>query len=59
MTIYYVDDPENVTIDCDHVISGGGTSTLVFRDINDAKNRISATVDANGNRTAVGTRDAS
>lgn len=39
--------------------SGGGTATLVFRDINDAKNRISATVDANGNRTAVGTRDAS
>jgi len=39
--------------------SGGGTATLVFRDINDAKNRISATVDANGNRTDVGTRDAS
>jgi len=39
--------------------SGGGGATLVFRDINDAKNRISATVDANGNRTAVGTRDAS
>jgi len=38
--------------------SGGGTSTLVFRDINDSKNRISATVDADGNRTAVGTRDA-
>lgn len=39
--------------------SGGGTTTLVFRDINDAKNRISATVDSDGNRTAVGTRDAS
>lgn len=39
--------------------SGGGTATVVFRDINDAKNRISATVDADGNRTAVGTRDAS
>jgi len=38
--------------------SGGGTATIVFRDINDAKNRISATVDADGNRTAVGTRDA-
>jgi len=39
--------------------SGGGTATIVFRDIADSKNRISATVDANGNRTAVGTRDAS
>jgi len=39
--------------------SGGGTATVVFRDINDAKDRISATVDANGNRTAIGTRDAS
>lgn len=38
--------------------SGGGGATIVFRDINDSKNRISATVDANGNRTAVGTRDA-
>jgi hypothetical protein len=38
--------------------SGGGTATLAFRDVNDAKNRISATVDADGNRTAVGTRDA-
>jgi hypothetical protein len=38
--------------------SGGGTATLVFRDINDSKNRLSVTVDANGNRTAVGTRDA-
>lgn len=39
--------------------SGGGTSTLVFRDIGDTKNRVSVTVDANGNRTAVGTRDGS
>ena len=39
--------------------SGGGTATLVFRDINDSKDRISATVDVDGNRTAVGTRDAS
>jgi hypothetical protein len=38
--------------------SGGGGSTIVFRDTEDTKNRISATVDANGNRTAVGTRDA-
>ena len=37
--------------------SGGGTTTLVFRDINDTKNRLSVTVDANGNRTAVITRD--
>lgn len=39
--------------------SGGGTSTLVFRDINDSKDRLSCTVDGDGNRTAVGTRDAS
>lgn len=37
--------------------SGGGTTTVVFRNLGDSKNRISATVDANGNRTAVGTRD--
>ena len=37
--------------------SGGGTATLVFRDIGDTKDRLSVTVDANGNRTAVGTRD--
>ena len=39
--------------------SGGGTATLVFRDTADTKNRLSVTVDANGNRTAVGTRDGS
>ena len=39
--------------------SGGGTTTLVFRDIADTKNRLVVTVDDNGNRTAVGTRDAS
>jgi hypothetical protein len=39
--------------------SGGGTATLVFRDIGDTKNRLSVTVDADGNRTAVGTRDGS
>ena len=33
--------------------SGGGGSTITFRDTADTKNRISATVDANGNRTAV------
>lgn len=37
--------------------SGGGTTTVAFRDVADTKNRISATVDASGNRTAVGTRD--
>ena len=38
--------------------SGGGSGTIVFRDLADTKNRISATVDANRNRTAV-TRDGS
>jgi hypothetical protein len=33
--------------------AGGGTSTITFRDDADLKNRISATVDASGNRTAV------
>lgn len=37
--------------------SGGGTTTVVFRDVGDTKNRVSATVDASGNRTAIGTRD--
>lgn len=36
--------------------SGGGTATPIFRDIGDTKPRITATVDADGNRTAV-TRD--
>lgn len=44
---------------CTGKSSGGGSATAVFRDIADSKNRISATVDANGNRTAIGTRDAS
>ena len=35
--------------------SGGGTATLIYRDINDTVNRITFTVDANGNRTAVST----
>ncbi len=38
--------------------AGGGTGTITFRDVADTKNRISATVDANRNRTAV-TRDGS
>lgn len=33
--------------------AGGGTTTVTFRDNADSKNRISATVDASGNRTAV------
>ena len=37
--------------------SGLGTTTAIFRDFGDTKNRLSATVDANGNRSAV-TRDA-
>lgn len=37
--------------------SGLGTTTAVFRDFGDTKNRISATVDVNGNRSAI-TRDA-
>lgn len=38
-------------------VSGAGTGTEVFRDINDTKNRVTATVDSSGNRTAI-TRDA-
>lgn len=33
--------------------SGGRTNSITFRDIADSKNRITATVDAAGNRTAV------
>lgn len=33
--------------------TGGGTATLTFRDIADSKPRITATVDVNGNRTAI------
>lgn len=32
---------------------GGGTTTITFRDVADATNRVTATVDANGNRTAI------
>jgi hypothetical protein len=38
--------------------SGMGTTTATFRDLADSKDRIVATVDASGNRTAI-TRDAS
>jgi hypothetical protein len=34
-------------------ISGAGTNTITIRDINDTTDRITATVDTNGNRTAV------
>lgn len=37
--------------------TGGGTATISFRDVADAMNRVQATVDANGNRTAIGTLD--
>jgi hypothetical protein len=37
--------------------SGLAGTTAVYRDFNDTKNRISATVDADGNRSAFGTRD--
>ena len=33
--------------------TGGGTTSVAFRDIADSKNRVSATVDGDGNRTAV------
>lgn len=33
--------------------SGGGTTTLTFRDLADGKDRITATVDVNGNRTTM------
>lgn len=33
--------------------TGGGTSTLNFRDVADSKNRVRATVDANQNRTGI------
>lgn len=39
-------------------LSGAGTTNVLVRDLADTKNRIDATVDASGNRTAV-TRDVS
>lgn len=34
-------------------LSGGGTTTITIRDYGDTKNRITATVDSNGNRSAI------
>ena len=34
-------------------VSGAGTTTETFRGINDDVNRVTATVDTNGNRTAI------
>jgi hypothetical protein len=39
-------------------ISGAGTTNVVIRDVNDSKNRLSAIVDSDGNRTSV-TKDVS
>jgi hypothetical protein len=36
-------------------VSGAATTTIAIRDVNDAKDRITATVDADGNRTAITT----
>jgi len=41
------------------ITSGGGTSTLHFRDVGDSKARLIVTVDSDGNRTAVNTLDGS
>lgn len=38
-------------------VSGAGTTSIAFRDVNDTKNRLVATVDTVGNRSAV-TKDA-
>lgn len=38
---------------CAAKLSGAATTTVNIRDVGDSKNRISATVDASGNRTAV------
>lgn len=40
-------------------LSGGGTSTETIRDYQDTKDRVVATVDASGNRSAIGTLDVS
>lgn len=47
-----------ITAACVGKSSGGGTNTLVFRDTADSKDRVTATVDADGNRSAM-TLDAS
>jgi hypothetical protein len=41
------------------ISSGGGSNTLLFRDVADTKSRLVVTVDSDGNRSAVGTRDGS
>ena len=38
---------------CSLKSAGGGTATITFRNSADNKDRITATVDANGNRTGV------
>ena len=35
------------------IVSGAATTTNTFRDVGDTKNRIVATVDVDGNRSAV------
>jgi hypothetical protein len=35
------------------ILSGAATTTVVIRDTGDTKDRVTATVDANGNRSAV------
>jgi len=39
--------------------SGGGTKTITFRDVGDTKDRLVVTVDTDGNRTVIVTRDGS
>ncbi len=34
-------------------VSGAGSGTEVFRDVNDTTDRVTATVDETGNRTAI------
>jgi hypothetical protein len=36
-------------------VTGGGTTSIVYRDIGDTKNRITMAVDTNGNRSSVST----
>lgn len=38
-------------------LSGAATATVTIRDVDDTKNRLVVTVDADGNRSAFGTRD--
>jgi len=39
--------------------SGGGSETITFRDVGDTKDRLVVTVDRDGNRTVITTRDGS